>query len=533
MKRRDFVKNSVKGTIGAGVISSATFANAQPLPNEHYKPRNPRSPLRLSGSMNKSVLIIGGGLAGLSAALELSERGFQVVVRESDTVFGGKLATRDIVTDQGPFRVEHGLHMWFDNYHTFKDLRSRLKLNENFRKYGKVNFIFKDYKPEALESSPAIYPLNMVNLLFRSPNFNPLEAAGIMGMIGDVLLYRHRTIYDRLDHITFDEWAKKKKISKKFYDIFMEPASSVTLNDPSKVSAAEMIHFMHYYFTGQPRAMNREVTTVDHGTAVIDPWVRQLEANGVEMRLSDPVGGLVVKSNRVVGTTDSSERFDWVIMCSDVAGSKKILSKSDAVDAAGNDKLQRLNSRFDSMKVAPHYKVLRVWFDQKPDSGKPDIIETPQHTPINLVAQFHLLEEESREWSDATGGSILEFHLYNTPEWQGEPDEMIWGLIQEEALKIFPELLDAKVLATTVGSYDNFTSYEVGQGTIAPPVDFGLTLGFENLSLAGDWVHLNFPAALMEKAVVSGRMAANECMLSNNVRESSYVMTAGMGPGLI
>ena len=44
-------------------------------PPINIPPRNPNDPVKLSNGVNKSVLIIGGGLAGLSAALELADRG--------------------------------------------------------------------------------------------------------------------------------------------------------------------------------------------------------------------------------------------------------------------------------------------------------------------------------------------------------------------------------------------------------------------------------------------------------------------------
>jgi uncharacterized protein with NAD-binding domain and iron-sulfur cluster len=40
--------------------------------------------------MPKSVAVLGGGVAGLSAAHELAERGYDVTVYEKKDMFGGK-----------------------------------------------------------------------------------------------------------------------------------------------------------------------------------------------------------------------------------------------------------------------------------------------------------------------------------------------------------------------------------------------------------------------------------------------------------
>jgi uncharacterized protein with NAD-binding domain and iron-sulfur cluster len=53
----------------------------------------------------------GGGLSGLSAALELAERGYSVTIKEKETSIGGKLFCRPVEIFPGQiFYVEHGFH---------------------------------------------------------------------------------------------------------------------------------------------------------------------------------------------------------------------------------------------------------------------------------------------------------------------------------------------------------------------------------------------------------------------------------------
>ena len=55
--------------------------------------------------------MIGGGLAGLSAALELADRGYYVTIKESSDAIGGKLATKPVEIFPGEtFYIEHGFH---------------------------------------------------------------------------------------------------------------------------------------------------------------------------------------------------------------------------------------------------------------------------------------------------------------------------------------------------------------------------------------------------------------------------------------
>ena len=72
-------------------------------------------------------------------------------------------------------------------------------------------------------------------------------------------------------------------ITKKFYT-FIQPAASVTLNDPSKMGAAEMIQMMHEYFVGQPRAMERGYR--QRYRSVIRPWKKNSKAGRAVRRRS-------------------------------------------------------------------------------------------------------------------------------------------------------------------------------------------------------------------------------------------------------
>ena len=45
------------------------------------------------------------------------------------------------------------------------------------------------------------------------------------------MFYDYESFFDKYDNLTFQEWADQKYVSKKFYDIMLKPALSVTLNE--------------------------------------------------------------------------------------------------------------------------------------------------------------------------------------------------------------------------------------------------------------------------------------------------------------
>ena len=75
-----------------------------------------------------------------------------MTIKEKDDTVGGKLATKPFNALGRTFYVEHGFHAWHFNYFQFKDIRKRLNINGNFRPWSKLEFIFRDYKPESIYS---------------------------------------------------------------------------------------------------------------------------------------------------------------------------------------------------------------------------------------------------------------------------------------------------------------------------------------------------------------------------------------------
>lgn len=114
------------------------------------------------------------------------------------------------------------------------------------------------------------------------------------------------------------------------------------------------------------------------------------------------------------------------------------------------------------------------------------------------------------------------------------PDSQVWPLIAPTAKEIYPEIFDRKfkVLAYHVNSYRNFASYEKGLYRYRPTVDMFTKNGMRNLFLAGDWIKTPFPCALMERAVSTGRLAANECLIQDQVRQVDLTAVNPKGPGL-
>ena len=131
---------------------------------------------------------------------------------------------------------------------------------------------------------------------------------------------------------------------------------------------------------------------------------------------------------------------------------------------------------------------------------------------------------------------MVEFHLYTWSQ-NFDPntdDSKVWGLISPTAKLIYPEIFDRdfKVLAYHVNKYQNFASFQKGLMPMRPKTDACSQANLNNFYLAGDWIKTDYPSALMERAVSTGREAANQVLLKDHVRQASLTVVNLKGPGI-
>ncbi|MEM7405289.1 MAG: FAD-dependent oxidoreductase [Pseudomonadota bacterium] len=101
------------------------------------------------------MTIIGAGMAGLSAALRLAERGVAVTLLDQHDFLGGKWGahTRVVRTSRGEETVahEHSYHMLLNWYHNFWDIVDELGLRDRFMPQPALRFLEAGGYPETTE----------------------------------------------------------------------------------------------------------------------------------------------------------------------------------------------------------------------------------------------------------------------------------------------------------------------------------------------------------------------------------------------
>ncbi|MBO0874817.1 MAG: FAD-dependent oxidoreductase, partial [Pseudonocardia sp.] len=94
----------------------------RPLPLVSAEPGRPR---RVPAGTD--AVVVGGGVAGFSAAVVLAERGVRVTVLEAEDTVGGRLgAWPHRLPDGSEQVVEHGFHAFFRQYYTWRAILRRV-----------------------------------------------------------------------------------------------------------------------------------------------------------------------------------------------------------------------------------------------------------------------------------------------------------------------------------------------------------------------------------------------------------------------
>ena len=279
VSRRTALKLLGVGSAGA-LLGYSRFSKPQPFV---FQQDSLDLPQQLNG--NKTVVVVGAGLAGLACAYELSQRGFAVTLLERSPNLGGKIASWKIQVGEEEFMMEHGFHGFFPQYYNLNSLVTELNIVDNFQSLDFYSLVFRDrkYAPEVFRPTHSAFPWNVVDLAIASPNrfrwgIN-LTKLSHWQVFRAITGFQIPQSYDRLDNISVAEWVEKD-FPQGLYDLYFLPFAKSSLNAPDILSAGELLQFFHFYFFGNPEGLAFNGTRDDMGTSLVQPIARAIERNG-------------------------------------------------------------------------------------------------------------------------------------------------------------------------------------------------------------------------------------------------------------
>ncbi|MEI7933706.1 MAG: FAD-dependent oxidoreductase [Chlorobiaceae bacterium] len=328
MERREFIKKLLMCTgIGTGVAVAGTAGLVgyyQPRKEFYGGPaKGAEGKEKIDGS--KKVVVIGGGLAGISASLELALRGFEVTLVESSPLLGGKLTGWNLDALGESFPVEHGFHGFFDQYYNLNEMFASAGVKQEvFSASPGYPVMFKNAPEELFGQTPKLFPLNVLSMVGQSRRLDLISflknTKGLTSM-GELFRYEYKKTFRKYDSIDFMTYCRQGEALPAFVDTVLHPFSDATMNRMEVLSAAEAIRYFHFYFMGSPEGLAFKITNQDCMTALVNPLEAKLKQLGVKLRKGCTARSMKLNEEKVAGVVvDTPESGTPLFLQVDPAG---------------------------------------------------------------------------------------------------------------------------------------------------------------------------------------------------------------------
>lgn len=463
------------------------------------------------------VVIIGAGLAGLTAAAHLAERGITPLVLEADQLWaGGRLSggERESFTHDGRdwcFPSEHGIHALWGGYGNMRATLQRFTSTTVVPSDGEIWINRWGRDVRAVEAGQAVRsrwlpaPFHYLQLLFR-PRFwrtiTPLDFLSLPGFLLSILL---TTGFDpimegvALDGLMLREyfrgWTPNLRAT------FTGLATNLLAAPEDTISLTAFIAAVRFYTMLRRDTWHPHYLPDDAHTALIQPLIDAITLRGGQI-----VHGATAQRLARCGDSwritveDQSRRglrsltAAHVILATNAPAAKRLL-------LASADTAREAEALI--FPDAVRTTTVRLWFARSPNGKTSGGMFTGDFHFDNFF-WLHQLQPDFRAWHATTGGSAIELHLYGTDPQVDETDQVMLIRAVDEVQRAFPELRGSFVHHAIRRNSKTHTIFRV------PTKDsLHVETPWAHLFACGDWIGCPTPSLWMERACTTGIAAAN------------------------
>jgi squalene-associated FAD-dependent desaturase len=446
---------------------------------------------------SQSVLVIGGGLAGLSSAVALAEAGFRVELLEKRPHLGGRAASY-LLPDGS--HIDNCQHVTLGCCTNLDYFYRRAGVADRIRFYSRLYFLDRDRRPSTICSSLLPAPFHLApSFLF----FSGLER-GDKRAIARAMLEIVRAGGEPADArgVTMREWLERRGQTRGAIELFWRTVLVSALDEElDRAEARYGIDVFWKAFLSNRRGFRLGIPTVPLGE-LYGGCQQALERAGGRIRTRARIREIRFADGRVAGVRldDGGELSADFYLAAVPHDALLELLPGELVER------EPAFAGLRELRVSPITGV-HFWFDSV-------VLGQPFLALLGMTVQW--IFNKSALWvrvgeaggGEAQAGQYLQLVISASYGLVERSRQEIIELCLGELKEVLPRSREARLLKATVVKETAATF------SPAPGVDRwrpGQRTPVSNLFLAGDWTRTGWPAT-MEGAVRGGYLAAEEIL---------------------
>lgn len=434
------------------------------------------------------VIIIGGGFAGLAAAVDLAEKGKQVLVLERRSFLGGRAySIQDKITGD---TVDNGQHLMMGCYHHMLSFLHKIGATEKlkFQPAPRVDFIHPTLGHASFTCPNLPAPFHLLAGLSRLKTLSWSDRVKALRVGLAVKIMNGSR--EPLANISVKQWLDELEQSERMQDNFWNPMALATLNERPEIASADMFaEVIEQAFMRRKSDSTMVISRVGLSELYTEDAAKFIEARGGEVRLNTAVKNIEVKHGAIKSVLLSNdERID----AESVISAVPYFMLKEMLDE------DVLDEHFPSLKnfVSAPIVSINLWYEN----------------PVTEVEFVGLLDSPI-QWvfnKNAIGGKPssglyqLALVISGAHDAAKMTKESLIEMATSEINRHFPEANNPTPIHAYVIKEQHATiSHTVGVAAQRPSQQTKI----QGFYLAGDWTATGLPATI-ESAVLSGQRCA-------------------------
>jgi len=430
----------------------------------------------------KTVTVIGGGVAGMSAASALAEAGFAVRLVERRGYLGGR-ASSYLHPGVGEV-IDNCQHVLFGCCTNLQGFYRRIGVQDRIHWTSAMTMIEPGGRRSQLGPSWLPAPLHGLPKLMAAHAFSLGDKIALMRAFAALARPVPQDSTESLG-----AWLKRhgqtRGAVERFWRLVISSALNAEIDEIALPYAAKVIRelFMNSAFAG---SMGMSTVPLSELYARVTPY---LEERGGSVLLNASVEGAEWDEETmqwIVKTRGGDVLSDFVVVALPFEGMAKLLP--GLPPAEGADALARQIERHEHWPICS----VHLWFDRE--------ITELEHAVL-LDREIHWMYNQSR--LQGREGNYIELVVSATRAFAALPREAAIDQALRELAEFFPVAKEARVEKVVLVKEVRATF------GVPPGIDASRPAAaspWPNLFLAGDWVRTGWPST-MESGVRSGHLA--------------------------